>query len=337
MIDEDTLSKVAPELRAGLDYIPSFDFTPEFIAYLRTGGPIATSFPRPPLTPEQESVRCEERQIPGLDGAPAVRVLIYSPPAPATQSRPGLLHIHGGGFILGNPEINDGANRSLVAALGCVVASVDYRLAPETRFPGPIDDCYAALQWLHASADELVIDPTRIAIAGESAGGGHAAALAIRARDLGGPPVCFQLLDSPMLDDRTGSAFDSTPDRLGVTWTASNNRFGWSSLLGCEPGGGDTPINASPARVADLSGLPPAYILVGGLDLFVEECVEYARRLMVAGVATELHVIPGAYHAFGIAGPDAPQVQCATELSRAALARGWRSTETAHDDLTKPR
>jgi acetyl esterase/lipase len=223
--------------------------------------------------------------------------------------------------VLGDPEINDGSNRSIAAAVNCVVVSVDYRLAPETRFPGALEDCYAALMWLQAQAEQLGVDRSRIAIGGDSAGGGHAAALAILARNRGEAQIRFQLLDSPMLDDRTGTTSDPHPHCGEFVWTANSNRFGWQSLLGVEPGGPDVPVDAVPARVADLTGLPPTFISVGALDLFLEETLEYARRLIRAAVPTELHVIPGAFHGFGAASSDAPQLQTCIRLRHNALAR----------------
>jgi triacylglycerol lipase len=318
-----TRSMVARELLPGLDVLPSFEFSDELLRTIRAGGMRAEGVKRPPLSAEQQAVACTQQLVPGPPGAPEVRVLVYTPAAPATALRPAYFHMHGGGYVLGMPEINDGSNRALVAELGCVVVSVDYRLAPETRFPGAVEDCYAGLAWLHAQAGPLGVDRSRIAIGGDSAGGGHAAALALLVRQRGTLPVCLQLLDSPALDDRTGSGSDPHPFCGEFIWTAASNRFGWRSLLGVEPGGPDVPAAAVPARIADLRGLPPAFILVGALDLFCEESIEYARRLIRAGVATELHVIPGAFHGFGIAGPAAPQVQASLRLRREALARAF--------------
>jgi triacylglycerol lipase len=319
-----TRDLVASELLAGLEKMPTFEMNDEFIAFLRSNGGFQSAFEPPPLTPAQQAVVCEERFVPGPAGAPDVRVLIYTPAGKAT-SRPAFLHIHGGGYVMGSPEINDAANRARAAELGCVVVSVDYRLAPETRFPGALEDCYAALKWLHDQADALGVDRKRIAIGGESAGGGHAAALAICARDRGEVPIRLQLLDSPMLDDRTGSNSDPHPYCGEFVWTAASNRFGWRALLGREPGGPHTPAGASPARVADLAGLPPTFIAVGALDLFMEEDLEYARRLVRAGVPAEVHVIPGGFHGFSVAGAAAPQVQALLRLQRDALARAFSS------------
>ena len=325
----DTRRLVAPELLAVLDFLPSFDFNEETLRAVRAGTGI-DPLKRPPLSAELQAVTCEQRFIPGPPGEPDVRVLVYTPPgqSPVT-GRSAYLHIHGGGYVIGTPEISDGSNRSIAAELQCVVVSVDYRLAPETRFPGALEDCYAALMWLHAQAEPLGIDPSRVAIGGESAGGGHAAALAIIARNRGAPPIRLQLLDSPMLDDRTGNGPDPHPFCGELVWTRNSNRFGWRSLLGVEPGGPDVPIEAVPARVVDMTGLAPAFIVVGALDLFLEESLEYARRLTRVGVPAELHVIPGAFHGFSVAGGAAPQVQACMRLSRDALARALAPDKTS--------
>lgn len=239
-------------------------------------------------------------QVPGGEGAPDVRILVYRPRA-GDAPRAGLLHIHGGGFVLGSADRSDFANRALARALNCVIVSVDYRLAPETRFPGPVQDCFAALCWMQASAGRLGIDAARIGIIGESAGGGLAAALALMARDRGGPAIAFQHLIFPMLDDRTCINTGANPFAGEFIWTAADNRFGWASLLGEAPGGADVSAYAAPARAAALSGLPPAFIAVGSLDLFLDENLAYAQRLARAGVPVELHVYPGAFHAFQMA------------------------------------
>lgn len=315
-----TRKLVAPELLGVLEMFPSIDMTDEGVAAMRQMGRGMLSGPE--LPPELAAVRREERYVPGPDGAPDVRVLVYSP-ADAATARPALLHIHGGGYVIGTPEINDRHNRALVRHLGCVVVSVDYRLAPETRYPGAVEDCHAALVWLHSEASALGVDAARIAITGESAGGGHAAALALLARERGQVPICLVVLDSPMLDDRTGSTTEPHSYCGEFVWTPGSNRFGWRALMGVEPGGADTPVGAVPARVEDLGGLPPTFIAVGALDVLAEEGMEYARRLMRAGVPTELHVIPGAYHGFSIAGDAAPQVQMLDGLRRGALARAF--------------
>jgi acetyl esterase/lipase len=277
----------------------------------------------PPLSLVEQAVRCEEQFVPGPAGAPDVRVLIYTPPTKRISLRPAYLQLHGGGFVMGTPEMNDSANRALAAELDCIIASVDYRLAPETRFPGAVEDANAVLRWLHREAKPLGVDRTRIAIGGQSAGAGHAAALAIHVRDHGEVSICLQMLDAPMIDDRTCSTAGPHPYCGEFAWTRSSNHFCWRALLGLEPGGPDVPAEAAPARVSDLSDLPPAFIIVGALDLFLEENMEYARRLIRAGVPTELHIIPGAFHGFASGGGEAPQIKMSLSLRRAALARAF--------------
>jgi triacylglycerol lipase len=200
------------------------------------------------------------------------------------------------------------------------VVSVDYRLAPETCWPSSSDDCYAALLWIAEQGPALGFDTSKLTIGGESAGGGHAAALAIRVRDEGGPKIVLQLLGQPMLDDRT-CALDPHPFTGEYVWTHALNKLGWGSLLGVEPGSDRVPAAAVPARCADLAGLPPAFIVVGALDLFVEEDIEYARRLMRAGVPTELHVLPGMFHGAASVVPDAALSKSYFTMQFAAMRR----------------
>ena len=229
-----------------------------------------------------------------------VRILVFAPEG--DRRRPAILHIHGGGMVVGSAYGFRAAPAALAAAADAVVVTVDYRLAPECPFPGPQEDCFAALAWLHEHAEELGVDRTRIAVAGESAGGGLAAAVALMARDRGGPALCGQILTYPMLDHRIGGPDD--PYRNPVTgefnWTREHNSFGWAALRG-DYGLDDARVGwFSPARAADLSGLPPAWIGVGSLDLFVDEDIEFARRLIAAGVSAELHCYAGAPHGFNI-------------------------------------
>lgn len=181
---------------------------------------------------------------------------------------------------------------------GCVIVTVDYRLAPETSDAGSVEDNYAGLKWLHASTATLGVDRARIGVMGESAGGGHAALLAIAARDRGKVSLAFQCLTYPMLDDHTGSSVAAPPSVGRIIWTAQDNRLGWEFSLGMEPGTPNVPANAVPARVSDLGGLPPAFIGGGSIDLFVNEDIDFAQRLNNAGVSTELVVVPGAFHGF---------------------------------------
>jgi acetyl esterase len=237
----------------------------------------------------------DEVRVAGPDGAPDVRVRSYRP-AHHDGALPALLFIHGGGFVVGSLDLNDVDCRRIAAEVGAVVLSVEYRLAPEHPFPAGLEDCYAVLTWLAEHAADLGVDPERIAVGGESAGGGLAAALALLARDRGGPRVCLQFLGIPELDDRL--ATDSMNNLVGVPiTTVANGEVSWDSYLGAGVRGTDavSPY-AAPARAADLAGLPPAIITAYEFDGLRDEGLAYAQRLMAAGVATELHVYPGAFH-----------------------------------------
>ena len=206
------------------------------------------------------------------------------------------LYLHGGGMILGSVTLYDAPIARYVSASGVPMLAVDYRLAPEHPDPTPVEDVYAGLRWLHDHAAELGVDPARIAVMGDSAGGGLAAGVTLLARDRGGPAVAHQILIFPMLDDRT-----TTPDPELVpfaTWNYEDNTTGWAALLGDRAGGPDVSPYAAPARAADLTGLPPTYLEVGQLDIFRDEDLDYARRLGAAGVDVEFHLHPGVPHEF---------------------------------------
>ena len=268
------------------------------------------------------------RMIPRQDGSPDVRIWLIDHRAhPSKAPTPAVLHIHGGGYIGSSMAYMFSVMKQLSAELDCLVVSVDYRLAPETRFPGSLDDNYAALAWLHANAAALNVDVRRIAVMGESAGGGHAAALAIAARDRGDYALAAQLLIYPMLDDRTGSSAAHMPASSAVgsfIWTAALNVLGWSSLLGVPVGSASPPQGSVPSRVEDLRGLPPAWVGVGTLDLFHDEDVAYAARLKAAGVATTLEVVEGAYHGFDILVKKAAVSKAFAESWKAALRSAFR-------------
>jgi acetyl esterase/lipase len=216
---------------------------------------------------------------------------------------PCVLSIHGGGFVLGTYAMDDATFDDWCPTLGIVGVSVEYRLAPETPYPGPLEDCYSALKWAYDNADELGIDRDGIGIRGVSAGGGLAAGLGLLARDRGEVPVAFQLLDCPMIDDRQHTP-SSQLDGLPV-WSRESNTFGWRSYLGNLYGTDDIPYTAAPARADDLRGLPPTFVSVGTVDGFCDEDITYALRLNQAGVPTELHVYPGAPHGYQMAGDSA--------------------------------
>jgi len=293
----DLMPYVHPELRP---------FLAPMRQYLATTPPLSSqtlaarrkgNMARPPLA----SPPYVERTIPGRAGAPDLRVYAVNSTA-GSAPRAAILHTHGGGFVLGDAKASLNAIQEVALALDCVIVTVDYRLAPETHFPGSLEDNYAGLKWLYQNADELGVDRSRIALMGESAGGGHAAMLAIAARDRGEVPLVYQALIYPMLDDRTGSTRKTPPYMGAVIWTPEANRFGWTSLLGVPAGSARVPYGAVPARIRDLRGLPPAFIGVGSIDLFVDEDIDYARRLIDAGVPTELNVVPGAFHGFDFVG-----------------------------------
>ena len=252
----------------------------------------ATSlFPSPPLS---DAVVRAEHSVPG---EPAVPVRVHRP-ADAVGLLPCMYSIHGGGYIIGSYDMDDVIFDRLCPRVGLLGVSVEYRLAPETPYPGPLEDCYRGLKWVYDNAEVLGVDASRIGIAGTSAGGGLAAALALLARDRGEVPLWFQLLDCPMLDDRQQS-WSSRLDGLEV-WSKSANELGWRSYLGDLYGRADVPYHAAPGRATDLSDLPPAFISVGGADGFLAEDVDYAVRLLEAGVPTELHVYPGAPHGYAL-------------------------------------
>jgi acetyl esterase/lipase len=306
---------VDPELAPILDSLPSIPLTHEIVQQVRA---MATTqrFPNLPASP---GIEVTEHFVPGPAASPQVRVLLYRPTTPTTP-KPALLLLHGGGYIIGSPEQEDSMIKSIVSSVDCIALSVDYRLAPEHPYPAPLEDCYAALQWLHSHADELHIDPTRIALMGSSAGGGLAAALALLARDRQEIPLAFQLLIAPMIDDRTVTTSDPHPYTGEFVWTRDNNRFGWTSYLGQQPGTPDILPYAAPARAENLAGLPPTFINVGAIDLFLDEDLDYARRLTRAGVPTELHIYPGAYHGYRMT-PDSYVTRTAHDQQVAALKR----------------
>ena len=300
---------VDPELLPLLDAFPTVSITSENLADLR-----ARDLPLPIV--EDCGVDWEERAFEGPDSPIAVR--IYRPRA-ATDALGCIFHIHGGGFVGGSVAEVEFLHRPLSAELECVIVSVDYRIAPETKFPGNIEDCYAALAWTFAHADELGVDQKRIGVMGESAGGGLSAALSLLARDRSEYLLAFQHLIYPMLDDRT-CVSEPNPFAGEFIWHAQNNRFGWTALLGEEPGGQSVSPYASPARATDLSGLPPTFIGTAALDLFVDENIDFARRLNRAGVSTELHVWPGAFHGFDLL-PGPAIADAARRISTDALRR----------------
>ncbi|MEY2424250.1 MAG: acetyl esterase [Acidimicrobiaceae bacterium] len=266
-----------------------------------------------------------DHYAPGPDGAPDVLVRIYVAEGDSPAAgRPALLDIHGGGFVVGSIEMEHAFAAHFARELGAVVAVVDYRLAPEHPFPAGIEDCYAALAWLHANAPQLGIDPNRIAVGGQSAGGGLTAGTVLLARDRGGPPVCFQFLGIPELDHR----LDTTSMRTFVDtpmWHRGSAIKSWAMYLGPDHDG-EVSQYASPSLAADLRGLPPAYVTTMEFDPLRDEGILYALRLLEAGVNVELHNFPGTFHGSALI-PFVAVSRRASEELLVALRRGLELNE----------
>ncbi len=284
------IDQVDPELVDALDFFPA-----ELMTAIGADPPKARAMFQPiwdALADELKDspVTIDERTIPGPDGE--IGVVIYQPPPPAPRG--GLLWIHGGGYIVGSGR-NDPHGIGFAEHVGCTVVSVDYRLAPESTYKEAISDCFGALCWMADNAAALGVDPERIAIGGASAGGGLTAALSLYSRDHGGPDLAYQLLIYPMIDDR-----HDTPSGHEITrptvWNREVSLKAWQMYLGEAFGSDEVSPYAAAARAGDLSGLPPALVTVGTLDLFRDENIDYAQRLMAAGVPTDLQVYPGMYH-----------------------------------------
>ena len=286
----DTKALLDPELRemAQGPFLPKL--TDETIADVR--GVMADQAPEL-NDPSSKGVYRKEIFV-SVNGQPDVRCLLYGK-LNGQEDASGYLHIHGGGYLFGSPEGSDPMNLHLASILNIVILSVDYRLAPENPIPAPLDDCYAALGWLHENASELGVVRERIGVGGESAGGGLAAALAIKSRDEGEYGLCWQQLTYPMLDDRTGSPQHYGDPLVGeFVWTRELNQYGWTSYLG----NAERRAPQVPGRLEEFRGLPPAWIFTASLDLFRDENILYAQNLMRSGVACDLVVYPGACHAF---------------------------------------
>jgi acetyl esterase len=278
-----------PEVAAVIPLLPTIDGA-DPVAAREFLSQIISQLPAPDTT----GVHIEDRRIPGGPGDPELPIRIYRPDQ---RSAPAAVYsVHGGGFISGNLDTEHGMNVTLARELGIVVVAVDYRLAPETPFPGPLEDVYAGLLWTAEHADELGIDPQRIAIYGASAGGGLCAALALLSRDRKGPHIAFQFLAVPELDDRLATpsmtAFTDTP-----LWDRPKAVASWDHYLGAgRAGTPEVSIYAAPGRATDLAGLPPAYVSVMHFDPLRDEGIAYALALLAAGVTVELHLFPGTFH-----------------------------------------
>ena len=278
-----------PELAPHVGSLPQLDLAD--LAGARRALAQAVAGLRPYRAPVPLDVR--ERSVPGPSGAPEVRVRVYTPLS-GTGDRPAVVFMHGGGFVMGDLETDAALAAKTAATLGAVTISCGYRLAPEHPFPAAVEDCYAVVSWAVREGRSMGIDPARVAVHGISAGAGLAAGVTLMARDRRGPAIAFQLLGMPALDDRLTTpsmrAFVDTP-----MWSRRQAELSWSFYLGDAAGGATSPY-AAPARAADLGGLPPAYVYVCEYDPLRDEGIEYAQRLVQAGVATELHLYPGTFH-----------------------------------------
>ncbi|MGO9872827.1 MAG: alpha/beta hydrolase [Acidimicrobiia bacterium] len=303
-----------PELASLVPLLPEIDITDPAVARAT----IASFAEAGGFDVDRSGLTIDDRMLGRPDG-PDVRVRVYRPLGHG-ERRAGLLYIHGGGFVIGTIDTEEANAAALARNLGIVVVSVDYRLAPEHPYPAGLDDCSAALTWLHDRADDLAVDAARVGVYGQSAGGGLAAALALRARDRGGPAICFQFLGMPELDDRLDTAsmraFVDTP-----MWNRPSAVASWRHYLaGLD---GDVPYDAAPARAHDLAGLAPAYVSAMEFDPLRDEAIDYASRLLQAGVPTELHVFPGTFHGSSFVAAAAIS-QRADKEAQVALRRGLR-------------
>ena len=316
-----TFPTLDPELAAAITMLPKLDFADlpaaraTFDAMM---GPVLADL-------SLDGVRLRELAVPGLGEDPDVTIRFFTPEN-ADGPIPVLLWIHGGGFAIGTAASSDPFCVEVARELGIAVANVEYRLAPETRFPGPVNDCYAALTYIHARATELGIDPARIAVGGQSAGGGLAAGTVLKARDQGIVPVAFQLLEIPELDDRLATVsmtnFVDTP-----MWHRPNAILSWQFYLGESYSGPEDPnvsIYAAPARATDLTGLPPTYLCTMELDPLRDEGIDYAVRLLQAGVSVELHSFPGTFHGSALVATAEVSKRSSAEALN-ALKRGLRT------------
>ncbi|GGG11652.1 esterase [Paenibacillus albidus] len=307
----DFESRVLPELRSVLAEFPGFQ--------LEDNLELSRSYLSSPPIEKSEHVRTASRMIPSAAGEMLVK--IYEPAQRTGIRLPAMLWIHGGGYVMGHPDMDDALCERFVQAAKCVVVSVNYRLAPEHPYPAAIDDCYAGLTWMTDEAELLGIDLDRVAIAGASGGGGLTAALALMARDKGGPALIFQMPLYPMIDDRniTASSFEITAHN--ATWNRKNNLAAWNMYRGYPTEESVMSPYAVPSRAESLAGLPPVYTCVGQLDVFRDETIEYVTRLAQAGVDVEFHLYPGTFHSFEVMVPHAEVSQRASKSYVDAMAR----------------
>lgn len=313
---------VDPELRSFIDQVPEVPLNKDSLAEAREGlnQMLAQMFNQ---DTGDTDVTQTEVFIDGPDDNQKLRLLVFQPKS-APKAHPIYLDIHGGGRILGIADMDNQANQQLASEFGVTVVSVDYRLAPETKHPGPLEDCYTALKWVKDHASDYDASPDKIAIGGASAGGGLAASLAILARDRKEVDVKFQDLQVPMLNDQTSADPNLSPYLGEFVWNAQQDYFGWESYLnGKQPGSKEVTPYESASRLTDFKGLPPAFINIGAIELFADDCIDYAKNLLDAGVPTELHVYPGVYHGGYLLAPDTAISQQMIQDRHDALKRAF--------------
>jgi acetyl esterase len=327
----DVTSRIEPGTAAQLDRLTKWDLTSIATmrsSYAAAGGPAAAHDPR---------VRRSDEVIDGIEGRPGVRVRWYRP-ADGPGPRPALVWLHGGAYVMGTLDENDGRLDRMVIELGCAVASVDWRLAPEHPYPAGLDDAETVWRRLAEDPAAFGVDPARLAVGGASSGAGLAAALCLRLRETGGPQPALQLLIYPMLDDREVTASIRAiedPGHWGL-WHLRANRMAWAAYLG-PLSGGDVPPTAAPARAQDLAGVADAFIGVGDVDGFLDEDLAYAARLSRAGVPTELHVYPGVIHGGFGAPPATPRTAQFLRDIYAALAAAFEPVTPGQPARSLPR
>ncbi|WP_309114328.1 alpha/beta hydrolase [Saccharothrix sp.] len=308
--------ELEPGLAAFLDLVERIPLRADTILVNRAH--FATIVPPVEQVVGDRPVEVEDRAVPGPRGEPDIVVTVVRPRGGVVDA-PAIYSIHGGGMVLGNRFFGLDGLIDDVLRFGAVGVSVEYRLAPEHPAPAAVEDCYAGLVWLAANAAELGVDPSRIVVTGASAGGGLSAGVALLARDHGGPALAGQVLMCPMLDDRNETVSTRQYDGLGA-WDRNNNDTAWNAILGPLRGTDQASPYQVPARMADLSGLPPAYVDVGAAEIFRDEAVAYASRIWATGGQAELHVWAGGYHGFAGFSPDA-EVSRAAEAARLSFLR----------------
>lgn len=293
---------VDPEILPALEAMPPMTLSVENLPEMRASYAQLAEKYWSSIPMDMSGLQLSEHRIPGAPGDPSVRVLVLQPTGSAGP-RPAILDIHGGGHVIGTADGDVRPCSLLARELDAVVVLVDYRLSPESVFPGPLDDCYAALKWLFENATGYHIDLGRVGVLGGSAGSTLAAGVALLARERKEFSIAHLHLINGMLDDRTCAQLDPPPHIGEYGWTRECNAFGWASRLGIAPGSDGVSPYAAPGRMQDLSGMPPTFISCGTLDLFVEENIDFARRLVRGGVPVELHIYPGLPHGLAMGVP----------------------------------